>query len=132
MSDLLSLHHLALGALNVETLARFYQNVFGLSEVARHTDEAGALRSVWLSLSPGVLMIEQTHPDLRGEALPAAVVPGFFLLAFRTPDLRLAEQGLARNGIPVESRTSLTLYFRDPEKNRVALSQYPLPLENVT
>jgi len=37
-------------------------------------------------------------------------------------------QRLARGGIRVEAETAYTLYFRDPDGRRVAVSDYPLPL----
>ena len=52
-----ALHHLALGARDVERVASFYLDLFGLPELARHHDAAGELRSVWLGLggSAGVM-----------------------------------------------------------------------------
>jgi catechol 2,3-dioxygenase-like lactoylglutathione lyase family enzyme len=117
------LHHLALAAEDVERVAAFYRDALGLPEVARHLEADGRLRSVWLDLGGAVLMVE------RGPAGPRAPAgPGIFLLALTVPaeGKAAAELALATRGVPVEARTAHTLYFRDPEGNRVGLSSYPL------
>ena len=48
-------------------------------------------------------------------------------LAHQPPERDMLERSLARSGFPVESRTGHTIYLRDPEGNRVAVSSYPLP-----
>jgi glyoxylase I family protein len=118
------LHHLALGASDVESLALFYRDVLGLPEVERHFYDDGALRSVWLDLGGPLLMIEHTdEPPRRVEGVGF----GLFLIALRVniPDRAVTEQALRAAGAPIESRTTFTTYSRDPEGNRIALSHYP-------
>lgn len=120
------LHHVALGARDVERVARFYRDVLGLAELGRHDDAGGALRSVWLDLGGPILMVEQSdEPPRRVEGVGA----GPFLLALSVGvDARRAlEEALERAGARVESRTAYTSYARDPEGNRVAISHYPDP-----
>ena len=107
-----ALHHLALGAEDVE---------LGLDEVARHLHDDGTLRSIWLSLGgASVLMVE---PAEQGRSDVPHHSQGLFLLALKaTPDRSAAV--LAE--LEPESRTRHTQYFRDPEGNRFALSDYPL------
>src|SRR5262245_35932024 len=111
------LHHVALGAHDVETVAAFYRDVFGLVEVTRHTDASGALRAIWLDSGRGSLMGERTR-DVASRV--EGIGPGPFLLAFRIePDDKPRLEGeLESRGIPVESRTEFTSYARDPEGNR--------------
>ena len=120
------LHHLALGARDVERVATFYRELLGLREVIRHLESSGRLRSVWLDLGGPVLMIERTEEPARQVQ---GVGAGPFLLALAAePAERVAlESSLAASGFPVESRTEHTIYVRDPEGNRVALSSYRLP-----
>lgn len=123
-----SLHHLALGARDPETVARFYRDVLGMREVARHHTDGGTLRSVWLSLGArGVLMVERIEGTLASESV--TLRPGLFLLAVEVAaDERSAwEHRLEAAGHPIEAGTDHTSYTRDPEGNRVALSSYPLP-----
>ncbi len=135
-----ALHHLALGANNVETLAQFYSRAFELSECARHLYDDGSLRSIWLGLkSGGVLMIEHvlggsTDPEMTGGSVSnlrplKKVEPGFFLLCFSVEKEMRAEREtlLLELGAERYDSTGFTSYFFDPEGNRVAISCYPLP-----
>ena len=119
------LHHLALGARDLERVAAFYRDLLGLREVSRHQESGGPLRSIWLDLDGPVLMIERTEEPAR---LVQGVGAGPFLLALAaSPSERgLLEKSLGASGLPVESRPEHTIYFRDPEGNRVAISSYPL------
>lgn len=120
------LHHLAIGTSDVERLARFYRDVFGLVELRRHVRTDGSLRSVWLDLEGALLMIERTDElSRRVEAIGS----GLFLLAFRTSAAELpgVERALERAGAPIEARTEFSAYARDPDGNRIALSHYPEP-----
>ena len=121
----MKLHHVALGARDVERVAAFYRDLLGLREVTCHFEPGGRLRSVWLDLGGPVLMVERTDDPAR---LVRGVGAGPFLLALAAePAERAAlEQSLAASGIPVEARTEFTTYVRDPEGNRVALSSFPL------
>jgi len=118
------LHHLALGARDVERVAAFYRDVLGLREVNRHLEPDGRLRSIWLDLGGPVLMIERTDAPAR---LVLGVGAGLFLLALAAdPEKRAAfERSLVVSGFPVEARTEHTIYVRDPEGNRVAISSFP-------
>lgn len=118
-------HHLALKARRPGPLASFYRDVLGLEEQARHVDEAG-LRSVWLTLGDGVLMVERA--DTPGPTPTFAEdPPGLHLLAFRIPPAERSAwiQRLAEEGHPVLARTPHTTYFADPEGHRFALSHWP-------
>ena len=119
------LHHVALGARDVERVAAFYRDLLGLPEVARHLGADGSLRSVWLDLDGTVLMIERSGESPRRVA---GVGCGPFLLALAlTPEECAAcERSLASAGVPIEARTEHSRYFRDPEGNRVAVSSHPL------
>ncbi|MDB4990717.1 MAG: Lactoylglutathione lyase [Myxococcaceae bacterium] len=113
-----SLHHLALRTHDLERLLAFYRHWFALS-VQRDLRP----RSVWLRLEPaGVLMLERAEP-----AEPAVPVGSRELLALSvTIEQRasLKEQLIAAGLL--EGETEHTLYFRDPDGRRVALSSYPL------
>lgn len=125
LTTVTTLHHLALGTRDVESLARFYRDVIGLRELTRHSYAGGSLRSVWLDLGGAVLMIEPTEePPRRVEGVAA----GPFLLAFRATRAEqsaLAEK-LAMLGCAVETHTEYTTYARDPDGNRIAFSAYPI------
>lgn len=126
MPQRVSLHHIALGARDLELVAAFYRDRLGLREIGRHRGSGGQVRSIWLDLGGPILMIE-----LAGESprRVRGVGAGPFLLAFAKPpsERDALETALAEAGFPVELRTEHTSYLRDPEGNRVAISSYPLP-----
>jgi glyoxylase I family protein len=119
-------HHVAVGARDLERVARFYRELLGLPEVARRHTQAGELRAVWLDAGGTLIMIEQSRePERRVEATGA----GPFLLAFHVEPAERArlERELEAAGHAVEERTLYSSYARDPEGNRIALSHYPEP-----
>ena len=118
------IHHLALGACDVQRVAQFYTDVFGLLERARHHDPGGDLRSIWLEAQGTLLMVEATtQSPVRTEGIGA----GFFLLAFEVSPVERGEveQRLVQLGHIIEARSEYTSYCRDPEGNRIAISHYP-------
>lgn len=123
------MHHIALGAHDIERVAAYYRDLLGLHEVSRHHEPGGKLRSIWLDLGGPILMIEHTEAPTRRVR---GVGSGPFLLALSATARERDElgQSLAAAGFPVKSRTEHTIYLRDPEGNRVAISSYPLPREH--
>ncbi|MBI5495772.1 MAG: VOC family protein [Deltaproteobacteria bacterium] len=120
------LHHVALGARDVERVVAFYRDVLGFTEQQRHFRDDGSLRSVWLDLGAGAaLMVE--HTDEAPHRV-WGVGAGPFLIAVRVDQAERArlEAALEAAGAPVEGRTDHTSYARDPEGNRVAISHHPL------
>jgi catechol 2,3-dioxygenase-like lactoylglutathione lyase family enzyme len=111
------LHHVALRVADVERSLAFYAGLLGLREV-RRSEEAGALRSVWLEAGGTVLMLERA---LAGSG-PAS--GSGHLLAFAVEDLAAWERRLAEAGVGVDGRTRFTIYARDPDGHRVGLTTY--------
>jgi catechol 2,3-dioxygenase-like lactoylglutathione lyase family enzyme len=109
----MAIHHLALRTRDVDRLLAFYQQWFGLAVVRDMRP-----RSVWLGLGAGVLMIE-----LADEKEPAIALGSLELVAFR---VTVEERQALRARVPLEAETEHTLYFRDPDGRRVAVSSYPL------
>jgi catechol-2,3-dioxygenase len=95
---------------DVARLERFYAGVLGLA-VMRRDDARG---SVWLDAGGSVLMIERAEAE---EPLAAAGTKE--LLAFAVDD-----KEVWRERVAVEAETAHTLYFRDPDGRRVAVSDY--------
>ncbi|MFZ5892451.1 MAG: VOC family protein [Myxococcota bacterium] len=119
-----SLHHVALGARDVERVAGFYRDLLGVPEERRHVLADGSLRSIWLRLGDALLMIEQTLEEPRHVD---GIGSGPFLLALRVSPAERGqlESALQRAGFVIEARSEFTSYTRDPEGNRVAFSHYP-------
>jgi catechol 2,3-dioxygenase-like lactoylglutathione lyase family enzyme len=140
-----SLHHIALGSADPARLAAFYEAALGLPVVRTNLSPDGSVRSVWLRLGDGVLMVERalTSPDgaispapeganplpieKRGGE-PGAVLPGWFLLAVSVEQSERAEieaEVKKLCGTHTHS-TEFTSYFTDPEGHRFAVSAYSL------
>jgi glyoxylase I family protein len=122
----LALHHLALQCADLESCEAFYREVLGLSVLRRWPRSEGGDRSVWLAVEGGFLALE------RAAEAPAAGPwrdgkAGLHLLALRiaAADRPLWEARLAARGVEVVHRTRWSVYFRDPEGNRIGLSHYP-------
>lgn len=133
-------HHLAIKVRDLPAAERFYVGVLGLAVARRwpHPARDGD-RALWLPL-------DAAHPEgtfLALETLSAGVAegadhqagdaraerPGHHLIAFR---IRRAERAacetrLAAAGVAITHRTDYTIYFSDPEGNRLGLSHYPDP-----
>jgi catechol 2,3-dioxygenase-like lactoylglutathione lyase family enzyme len=104
----------------------FYSGVLGLVVERRWSDEAGAPRSIWLTLGGGAfLAVERAAPDATPR--PAPDLPGWHCVALGIA--RAQREGLrarlAEAGFPVERESPFTLYARDPEGNLVGFSHYP-------
>jgi catechol 2,3-dioxygenase-like lactoylglutathione lyase family enzyme len=91
-------------------LEHFYATVLGLRVIRR--DEARG--SVWLDAGGTMLMLERAGPDE-----PSVPTGTKDLVAFAVED-KETWRGL----VAVEAETEHTLYFRDPDGRRVAVSSY--------
>lgn len=120
------LHHIALGAHNVERVAHFYRDQLGLTEIKRHFTQEGRLRSIWLDLGGAILMVEATSAaPHRVEGIGHG--PFIVVVQIEESERLLWENRLVMAGFAIEDRTTYTSYTRDPEGNRVGFSFYPLP-----
>ncbi len=137
---MLSFHHVAIQCADLRRCERFYREVLGLPVLRRWPlpGEGEGDRSVWLEVGegPGFLALERADPaDPTGPEAEARPwrdgQPGLHLLALRIApgERRTWEQRLERAGVPVVHRTRWTIYFRDPEGNRIGLSHHPADAE---
>lgn len=119
-------HHLAIQVRDLPRTAAFYREVLGLPEQARHHRPDGSLRSIWMGLPDGFLALEEC--DRAPQQTPFRdPTPGLHLLALRIGREERAEalRELEGRGVEVVHQTRWTIYFRDPEGNRIALSHHP-------
>ncbi len=144
---MLAFHHLAVQCRDLEACERFYREVLGLPVLRRwpeeDREEAGSARrrgegearairtrSVWLAVGgseeAGFLALERVED--RPEPRPwRDGRPGLHLVALQIGpgERRGWEERLAAAGVEVVHRTRWTIYFLDPEGNRVGLTHYP-------
>jgi glyoxylase I family protein len=136
----LAVHHLAVVVRDLDRAEAFYGGVLGLPVAQRWTDDAGAPRSVWFSLSGGAfLAVERASAGLPARLVddggltppkpPPPDLPGWHCVALAIAPAERAplRAHLTASGHPVERESPYTLYARDPEGNLVALSHYPEP-----
>lgn len=125
----LALHHVAIQCADLEGCERFYREVLGLPVLRRWPRDGGGDRSVWLALGDGgegFLALERA--DAPAEPRPwRDGRAGLHLVALR---IAASERGawedrLRAAGVPVAHRTRWTVYFHDPEGNRIGLTHYP-------
>ena len=119
---MLSIHHIAITTRDPEKLAVFYRDILGLPEIKRHFLDDGTLRSAWLDLGHNaILMLEKQDASPQNGN-------GYHLLAFTVTESEKTawKEKLARAGIEISHSTDYTLYFRDPDGNRIGLSSYHL------
>jgi glyoxylase I family protein len=121
------LHHVALQVRALQPMVAFYREVLGLPLIAEHLGQDGTVRSVWFGLPGAFLALETVTGAPAAPANFRNDVPGWFLVAFgiSATDRERVRTELARAKVPVEHETQWTLYVRDPEGNRVALSHHP-------
>lgn len=119
------IHHIAIGTENPEELARFYRAIFGYEVILPPGEDRG---SVWLRTGSGtILMFEKAHRiDERDPEAFHIKQCGYHLIAFQIEKSETDEwlQKLKNLEISVEERSQYSIYFRDPEGNRIALSSY--------
>jgi catechol 2,3-dioxygenase-like lactoylglutathione lyase family enzyme len=123
-------HHLAIQVKDLARAEAFYIEVLGLKLVRRWPYEDGRAgeRSLWLSVGSGEEFIALEACDV--DRLPTPFRDphgGLHVLALRIParDRTRWERHLQEKSVEVVHRTRWTIYFRDPEGNRIGLSHYP-------
>ncbi len=112
------IHHLALRTVDLARLRGFYVGVLGLCPSAAADERA---TRVWLQAGDAVLMLERADD---GE--PPIARGTMELVAFAVDDREAWRARLEHAGVRIEAETAHTLYFRDPDGRRVAVSDYPL------
>lgn len=115
----MKIHHVALRTHDAARLEAFYASTLGLRVVRRDP----ARGSTWLDAGGAIVMIERA-----GDGEPPVPPGSLELLAFRMDDAP-GEMDRWRARVDVEAETQHTLYFRDPDGRRVAVSRHSLPLE---
>jgi catechol 2,3-dioxygenase-like lactoylglutathione lyase family enzyme len=126
MEGVKGLHHVAVRCVALEKSVDFYVRVLGLAVLRRWPGEAGQDRSVWLSTGRGFLALERaSRPGEAGQFDDEA--PGWQVVALEVPrvDREAWEARLAAAGVAIARRSPFSLFFQDPEGNRVALSHWP-------
>jgi len=122
-------HHLAIQVRDLPRAERFYTEVLGLRVQRRWPFEDGrpGERAVWLAVAGEEFLALEACDAERPPAPFRDPRAGLHLLALRilVADRAAWERKLAESGIAVVHRSRYTLYFLDPEGNRLGLSHFP-------
>jgi len=124
-----ALHHAAVRCRDLARAEHFYAGVLGLPVLRRWPRAAadgGGDRSVWLALGGGGFLALERADGGAAEPFDSAP-PGWHVVALsmERADRHSWEARLAAAGVAVERRTPFSIFFRDPEGNRLALSHWP-------
>jgi glyoxylase I family protein len=125
------MHHVAVQVRDLAAAERFYAGVLGLPVLTRWPEADGSPRSLWLEAGGGAfLALEKAAAEAVGAGEGRAFKDGhagWHLVALRIAAGERAAWGerLLAAGVAVEFESRWTLYVRDPEGNRVALSHHP-------
>ena len=127
MMDVQGFHHVAIQVHDLERTTAFYRDLLGFPELTRHLRPDGSLRSIWVGVPGGGFLALEAAGSAPAPEPFRHERPGLLLLAFRIPRAARADvaAAFARAGVPLEHETRWTLYVRDPEGNRIALSHHP-------
>lgn len=110
-------HHVAFRTRDLGRLETFYVGTLGLVVSKRSED-----RSVWLDAGGTILMLERMEPNEPDVPQGSREMIAF---AIAPDDPRVAT-------LPIEDRTSFTVYVRDPDGRRIGLSSWPEPLASLS
>lgn len=106
------LHHIAISTSNLLPMVEFYSKLPGLNFLEWKLDEDGNKRSGWFSIQPSlILMIEASGTPKGPEAI---LFTSDCLSEAMIPDLP-----------PILSKTKSSIYFQDPDGNKLGYSAYP-------
>ena len=117
----MKLHHIAIKTGNPLRLSRFYEKIIKLKKIKTIYDNK-KIRSIWFSTEDGVIIMLEKTNDRSCNAHN-----GFFLISFAIPVFERNEKKLflKKKKVSVTSETSFSIYFNDPDGNRLAFSHYP-------
>ncbi len=105
---------------DLERLEQFYEGVLGFEVLVPAASREG---SVWLDAGGAVLMLERGNEGEPGVAAGSMDLVAFAIGADEKGVWRARIEGA---GVRIEAETAYTLYFRDPDGRRLAVSSYPL------
>ncbi|BDA80918.1 hypothetical protein LPTSP3_g38480 [Leptospira kobayashii] len=111
------IHHIAIGTKSVRVLADFYKKIPDCMFLKENLyPDSDRIRSVWFQISDTILMIEEGEKES-----PRAMV-------FLYQEKNWQNWKSFLNSTSIRERTEFTIYFSDPDGNKLGLSSFPEPL----
>ena len=127
------INHLAIKTNALEALSQFYIDTLGLLAVKHHHDDKG-LRAIWLEMQNSLLMLERSDQHKNTSSQAKAEFkndpPGIHLLAFNIEESEKEwwRSHLHAQEIVIAHESQYTIYFFDPDGNRIGLSSFEPPV----
>lgn len=112
------MHHIAIATPNLESMKRFYSQLPGLKWLKDNYTDTGMIRSVWyrMNYSPIILMLEKENYSKSAHALVLAA-----------SSTQMTTRELEALPLLWDGSSAYTVYFLDPDENRLGYSTYPNP-----
>lgn len=121
-------HHVAVKVVDLARAEPFYRELLGLPVVRRWPAETGrGERSVWLDAGRGTFIALEVACSVALSSPEDGAGLHLVALGIGASERRAWVERFVAAGVEIYRRTPFTLYVRDPEGNRVALSHYPEP-----
>ena len=124
----LPVNHLVIASPEPLALASFYESALGMERLyLRPEPSEGPVQSVWLGDESGpILMIERATNRRHGDRDFFAKSPGLHMIALQISavDSEAWTAHLRQIGVAIVHQSEYTIYFADPEGNRVGLSWF--------
>lgn len=121
------IHHLAVVTADLGRSEAFYVDVLGLPVRARHDDDRGVARAVWLGLEGGAFLALERAAKEEPKRDDAAPGLHCMALAIRRVDRDAWRTWVTLHGYAPVRESAFTLYLRDPDANLIGLSHFPEP-----
>lgn len=125
------INHIAIVSKDPEKLSVFYNSFLGLVIKKTNYFDNGTVRSVWLDIPGSVILMIEIADYGKSSAFNESVpfqkkVPGLHLIAFSIDksEMKQWKCKLDSSGVRIEHFTDYSIYFFDPDGNRLALSCY--------
>ncbi|MCB1325324.1 MAG: VOC family protein [Spirochaetales bacterium] len=124
----LPINHLVIASPRPLALASFYESVLGLERLyMRQNQEDAATESVWLGNESGPILMIERATRLQSAPQDFFEKPsGLYMIALQISagDRPAWETHLQKNRVTIVHQTDYTMYFVDPEGNRIGLSWF--------
>jgi hypothetical protein len=109
------LHHIAIGTLHIELMKEFYMQLPRMEVQLEQRAEDGKIKSVWFEISNGILLMLERKEKPKA---PEAMI--FSLEGLDAEDYQKIP--------PIFEKTKYSIYFLDPDGNKIGYSSYPREL----
>jgi catechol 2,3-dioxygenase-like lactoylglutathione lyase family enzyme len=124
MFQMKNLDHIALYVTNLARSVAWYQNILGMEKRFQYQDQTGLGNPIGLGQGQGSIVLFPSPPDP-----PMIPLQGHIAFTLSRDNFTLAQQHIRQQGVPfdvVAYKTSIAIYFLDPDGYQIELNTYEL------